>query len=47
MVSVFLTATDTNKEPGTYVGELKASFPGNVVEKSGDWLVLIEPAVTG
>ena len=47
IVSVFLTASETNQEPGTYVGELKASFPGSVVDKSVDWLVLIEPAVTG
>ncbi|MEW6386821.1 MAG: hypothetical protein AB1491_04810 [Thermodesulfobacteriota bacterium] len=46
MVSVFLTGADTDREPGAYVGELKAAFPGSVVEKSTDWLVLIEAAVT-
>ena len=49
IVSVFLTATDTNQVPGPYVGELKVTFPGAppaTVEKSGDLTVIIEGAVT-
>jgi hypothetical protein len=49
IVSVFLTATDTNQVPGPHVGELKVTFPGAppaTVEKSGDLTVIIEAAVT-
>ncbi|MBI4644197.1 MAG: hypothetical protein HY743_10865 [Deltaproteobacteria bacterium] len=49
IISVFLTATDTNQVHGPYVGELKVTFPGAppaTVEKSGDLTLVIEQAVT-
>ena len=38
IISVFLTATDTNQTPGTYVGELSVTWPGSpeVIEKTAD-----------
>ena len=48
IVSVFLTATDTNQTPGPYMGELKAVWPGvnEIIEKSQDCYLTIEGAIT-
>ncbi len=49
IVSVFLADSDTQQNPGPYVGELKITFPGAApatVEKSADLALSIERAVT-
>jgi len=48
MVSVTLTATDTNQAEGNYVGELKCSWAGlpALVDKSADFYLQIKQAVT-
>ncbi len=47
VVTVFLTAADTDLSPWAYVGELQVSFPGPqaTVSKSADLIVQIEQAV--
>lgn len=48
IVSVFLTSTDTNQTPGTYVGELKMIYSESPaeIEKSADITIEIVKAVT-
>jgi hypothetical protein len=46
IVLVNLTATDTNQPEGTYVGELRCSWAGPVIEKSADFYLGIKKAVT-
>ncbi len=49
IVSVNLSATDTNQDETTYVGELKCSWAGPppAIAKSGDFYFQIKQAVTG
>jgi hypothetical protein len=47
IVTVELSATDTNQPPGTYIGELKCSWMGGaVIDKSADFYLQIKQAVT-
>jgi hypothetical protein len=48
IVAVHLTETDTARDEGTYIGELKCSWEGPpaVVDKSGDFYLQIQQAVT-
>ena len=46
VVSVFLSATDLNINPGPYVAELKVTFPNATIDKSADLAFVIEAAVT-
>jgi hypothetical protein len=48
IVSVDLSATDTNQPEGTYTGELKCSWTGPpaVVNKSADFYLQIKKAIT-
>jgi hypothetical protein len=46
IVSVFLTATDLDLDPGTYIGELKTTFTDLGVDKSDDVSIVIKRAVT-
>jgi hypothetical protein len=48
IVTVHLSATDTDQPEGTYIGELKCSWAGPpaVVDKSADFYLQIKPAVT-
>ena len=48
IVTVNLTATDTGRPEGTYIGELKCSWAGPpaVVDKSADFYLQIKQAVT-
>ena len=47
-VSVFLTAQETNQQPGEYVGELNIQSPGSptVILKSQDIVIVIQQATT-
>jgi hypothetical protein len=48
IVSVHLTAEDTDLEEATYIGELRCAWPGppEVVDKSADFFIQIRQAVT-
>lgn len=48
IVSVLLTPTDTETTlgEGTYIGELKSAFSGNITDKSVDIDITVLPAVT-
>jgi hypothetical protein len=46
IVSVNLTATDTNQPEGTYIVELKCVWAGPVIKKSEDFFLQIKRAVT-
>ena len=46
IVSVGLTATDTNQPEATYIGELKCAWAGPVIKKSEDFFLQIKRAVT-
>jgi hypothetical protein len=46
IVTVDLTAADTNQPEATYVGELKCAWAGPVVKKSADLSIQIKRAVT-
>lgn len=46
IVSVDLTAEDTNQTPWSYIGELKITFADSSVNKSADLTIAIEQAVT-
>jgi hypothetical protein len=48
IVSVFLSDTDLDQIPGTYVAELKVQFPGSpaAIDKSADFFLTIQQAVT-
>jgi hypothetical protein len=46
IVSVNLTAADTNQPEGTYIGEFKCAWAGPVVQKSEDFYFQIKRAVT-
>ena len=49
IVTVFLDATDTNIAPGTYVGELEATFDASpdIIEKTADFeLKVIKSVIT-
>jgi len=47
IVTLFITAANTNQTPGTYYGELRITFPGSPapIDKSQDINVVIEQAV--
>ena len=47
IVSVGLTETETDQDPGTYIGELKCSWTGppEVIDKSADFYLRIREAV--
>jgi hypothetical protein len=46
IVSVNLTATDTNQPEATYIGEVRCSWTGPVIKKSDDFFLQIKRAVT-
>jgi hypothetical protein len=46
IVSVNLSATDTDQPEATYIGELKCSWTGPVIKKSEDFFLQIKRAVT-
>jgi hypothetical protein len=46
IVSVNLSATDTNQPEATYIGELKCAWTGPVIKKSEDFFLQIKRAVT-
>jgi hypothetical protein len=46
VVSVNLTAGDTDQPEATYIGELRCSWDGPVIKKSDDFFVQIKRAVT-
>ena len=46
IVSVVLTAADTNQPEATYIGELKCAWSGPVIKKSDDFFFQIKRAVT-
>lgn len=46
IVSVNLTATDTNQPEATYIGELRCAWDGPVIKKSEDFFLQINRAVT-
>lgn len=45
IISVVLTATDTNQLPATYIGELKILFGTDSIDKSADLTIKIDQAV--
>ena len=47
VVSVALTETETDQDPGTYIGELQCSWTGppEVIDKSADFYLRIREAV--
>ena len=45
VISVILTATDTNQTPTTYIGELKIKFSDDSIDKSEDLTIKIDQAV--
>ena len=45
IVSVDLSAADTDQDPWSYIGELKVSFSASSIDKSADLTVVIEQAV--
>ena len=46
IVTVVLTATDTNQPEATYIGELKCAWTGSVIKKSEDFFFQIKRSVT-
>lgn len=46
IVTVPLSATDTDLDQGEYIGELKTFFSATNIDKSADITVVIEQAVT-
>jgi hypothetical protein len=46
ILSVALTAADTNQPEGTYVGELQFTWTGPVIKKSKDFFLQVKRAVT-
>jgi hypothetical protein len=46
IVSVNLSASDTNQAEATYIGELKCAWAGPVIKKSEDFFLQIKGAVT-
>jgi hypothetical protein len=46
VVTVDLSATDTNQTEGTYIGELKCAWAGPIIKKSEDFFFQIKRAVT-
>ena len=46
IVSVNLSATDTNQPEATYIGELQCAWAGQVIKKSEDFFLQIKRAVT-
>jgi hypothetical protein len=46
IVSVNLTAADTNQPEATYIGELRCAWDGPVIKKSEDFFLQINRAVT-
>lgn len=46
IVSVNLTAVDTNQPEATYIGELRCAWDGPVIKKSEDFFLQINRAVT-
>jgi hypothetical protein len=46
IVSVNLSAADTDQPEATYIGELKCSWTGPVIKKSEDFFLQIKRAVT-
>ena len=46
IVSVNLSAADTDQPEATYIGELKCSWDGPVIKKSEDFFLQVKRAVT-
>jgi hypothetical protein len=46
IVSVNLSAADTNQPEATYIGELKFAWTGPVIKKSEDFFLQVKRAVT-
>jgi hypothetical protein len=46
IVSVNLSAEDTDQQEATYIGELKCAWAGPVIKKSEDFFLQIKRAVT-
>jgi len=46
IVSVGLTAADTDQTEATYIGEFRCSWDGPVIKKSEDFFIQIKRAVT-
>ena len=46
IVSVNLSAEDTDQPEATYIGELKCSWTGPVIKKSEDFFLQVKRAVT-
>jgi hypothetical protein len=46
IVSVNLTATDTNQPESIYIGELRCAWVGPVIKKSDDFFLQVKKAVT-
>ncbi len=46
LVSVNLSAADTDRPEATYIGELKCTWAGPVIKKSEDFFLQIKRAVT-
>jgi len=46
IVSVNLSATDTNEPEATHIGELKCAWAGPVIKKSEDFFLQVKRAVT-
>jgi len=46
IVSVNLTATDTDQPEATYIAELRLSWAGPVIKKSEDFFLQVKRAVT-
>jgi len=47
IVSVNLSAEDTDQPEATYIGELKCAWAGPVIKKSEDFFLQVKGAVTG
>ena len=47
IVSVNLSAEDTDQPEATYIGELKCAWAGPVIKKSEDFFLQVKRAVTG
>lgn len=45
IVSVTLTSTDLDQDPGIYLGELKTQLSASNIDKSEDIILLIEEAI--
>ena len=46
IVSVNLSAADTNQPEATYIGELRCAWDGPVIKKSEDFFLQVKRAVT-